>query len=217
MRDRKGLKDADIGLGNEKAINQLIAHHSVIFKPSQLLVWVSSDPYQEGEYICYDLNKIFNQPADFQAEIDVPEMRIAADTFLLSKEWTNFKEYGKKTDWIKIRLDMEESGFLSEPDIRHYLGLNPEYYYPHYLIGKYYLSQGMFDKAIEEFRISLKKEIPRKVDREEVEEMLEKAENDKKIAGNFHPVRSISNKIDSFKPASGSPFTQFINNCIFAP
>ena len=57
LRDRKGLHNADIGMGNEKAINQLIAHHSIVFEPKKLLVWVSTSPWQLGEYVAYDLNK----------------------------------------------------------------------------------------------------------------------------------------------------------------
>ena len=59
LRDQKGLNGANIGMGNEKAINQLIAHHSIIFEPKKLLVWVSTSPWQLGEYMAYDLNKIF--------------------------------------------------------------------------------------------------------------------------------------------------------------
>ena len=31
LRDHKGLQNTDLGLANEMAINQFIAHHSVIF------------------------------------------------------------------------------------------------------------------------------------------------------------------------------------------
>ena len=51
LRDRKGLNGKDIGMGNEKSINQLIAHHSIIFKPAKLLVWVSTAPFQLGKYV----------------------------------------------------------------------------------------------------------------------------------------------------------------------
>lgn len=33
LRDRYGLNNANIGMGNEKAINQLISHHSIVFEP----------------------------------------------------------------------------------------------------------------------------------------------------------------------------------------
>src|SRR5450432_1682468 len=35
LRDRDGLENTDIGLGNEKSVNQFIAHHSIIFEPQK--------------------------------------------------------------------------------------------------------------------------------------------------------------------------------------
>ena len=40
LRDMKGQSGQEIGMGNPLAINQLIAHHSVIFKPGEQLAWV---------------------------------------------------------------------------------------------------------------------------------------------------------------------------------
>ncbi|RZJ33755.1 MAG: acyl-CoA--6-aminopenicillanic acid acyl-transferase, partial [Chryseobacterium sp.] len=37
LRDQSGLKGERIGFGNEKAINQLLAHHAVIFSPEKRL------------------------------------------------------------------------------------------------------------------------------------------------------------------------------------
>ena len=57
LRDQLGMNNKNIGLTNEKSINQLIAHHSVIIKPADGLMWVSTQPFQLGKYSCYDLNK----------------------------------------------------------------------------------------------------------------------------------------------------------------
>lgn len=43
-------------------VNRPTTHHSVIFKPEERLMWVSSQPWQNGKYVCYDLNEIFNSP-----------------------------------------------------------------------------------------------------------------------------------------------------------
>jgi hypothetical protein len=60
LRNQLGLGDKNIGLGNERTINQLVAHHSIVFQPEQRLVWVSTGPWQLGKFVCYDLNKVFN-------------------------------------------------------------------------------------------------------------------------------------------------------------
>jgi predicted choloylglycine hydrolase len=89
LRDRQGLGGKDAGLGNEKAINQLIAHHSVIFKPVRKQIWVSTHPWQLGQYVCYDLNVVFANP-DFSSEIKIDGLTIPADTFLRTKDYRDF-------------------------------------------------------------------------------------------------------------------------------
>src|SRR5690606_11483429 len=61
LRNREGLKDDAIGLGNEKAINQLLAHHGIIFRPEENKVWVSSNPFQMGAFVGYDLDVAFQR------------------------------------------------------------------------------------------------------------------------------------------------------------
>jgi predicted choloylglycine hydrolase len=89
LRDRKGLGGKDIDLGNDKAINQLIGHHSVILKPALRQIWVSTHPWQLGRYICYNLNTIFAMP-DFSSEIRIDSLTIPVDTFLYTKDYTDF-------------------------------------------------------------------------------------------------------------------------------
>src|SRR5690606_3094154 len=90
-RDRFGLNNKDIGLGNEKAINQLIAHHSIVMMPDSLKFWVSSDPWQLGTFICYDLKKVFekkSKPVD--GTVAIKEMNKAADSFLYTKSYKDY-------------------------------------------------------------------------------------------------------------------------------
>jgi len=60
LREKKGVGNAELGLSNEKAINQLKAHHSVIFIPEKLIMYVSASPYNLGEYMAYNINNIFD-------------------------------------------------------------------------------------------------------------------------------------------------------------
>ncbi|HLP18833.1 MAG TPA: C45 family peptidase, partial [Chitinophagales bacterium] len=89
LRDQKGQKDKNIGIGNEKALNQLISHHAIIFQPEKLRFWVTANPYQLGEFVCYDLNKVFAQAPSLTAGLALNEadLTIPADTFLQSDAW----------------------------------------------------------------------------------------------------------------------------------
>ena len=92
LRDTRGLNDANIGLGNEKALNQLIGHHSVVFQPEKGIMWVSTSPWQLGKFVAYDLNKIF-QSANPSAEIYTRDLEVAADTLINTPEFANFLGY----------------------------------------------------------------------------------------------------------------------------
>ncbi|MBF0199623.1 MAG: peptidase C45, partial [Planctomycetes bacterium] len=60
LRNRYGKNQQNIGMSNEKAINQFIAHHAIIFQPAKLRIWLSTDHYQMGKMVCYDLANIFS-------------------------------------------------------------------------------------------------------------------------------------------------------------
>jgi len=178
LRDYKGLNDENIGMGNEKAINQFIAHHSIIFKPEELKVWVSTSPFQLGEYICYDLNQIFNR-ADTITQNSVlheTSLTIAKDSFLMNGKYEEFIRYKEIINQIQaaIKSDrkIEEEDFL----FNELIELNPEYYETYVYIGNYFNHFNMNDKAILAYRKALSKEIPNIYQRESI---LSKIEEDK--------------------------------------
>ena len=86
------MHDENIGLGNEKALNQFISHHSIVFEPQKLIVWVSTSPWQLGEYVAYDLKKVFAlQGMKQNHEIYDSTLNIAPDSFLLTSQFKNFE------------------------------------------------------------------------------------------------------------------------------
>src|SRR5258706_2137774 len=93
LRDQKGLDETNIGMGNEKSINQLVAHHAVIFQPEKLRVWVSTPPWQLGRFVCYDLNKVFSIKAINDQEIYDPTRTVQADSFLLTKAFRDYMKF----------------------------------------------------------------------------------------------------------------------------
>ncbi len=176
LRDQRGLDDKDIGMGNEKALNQLIAHHSIIFKPQEQLVWVSSNPYQLGEYVCYDLNKIFARYPGLKnnQELCEQERNIPADTFLFSEKYKDFLRYKEYKHSI-LFTQREVPHAVSLTMVRDYTGIietNPEFYYTYWLLGDYYRSLNSFATAVKYYEIALTKEIPREHETEYLQKVI---------------------------------------------
>ncbi|WP_209388511.1 C45 family peptidase [Chryseobacterium sp. RR2-3-20] len=168
LRDKSGLKEKSIGYGNEKAINQLLAHHAVIFSPEKRLVWVSSNPYQLGEFVCYDLNEIFSDKQLKNQRLAKSELNIAKDPFVDSQEYKNYEEF--KT----LNTQFDGKKLLSDEFINYYQSLNPDFWLVYYQAGKYYYDQKNYSKAKSEFEKALTKEITTIPDKKNVEKYLNK-------------------------------------------
>ena len=173
LRNKSGLKDQSIGYGNEKALNQLLAHHAVIFSPQKKLVWVSSNPYQLGEFVCYDLNEIFSGKPLSQSLLAKTDLNIARDPFADSQEFQNYelsKMYGKE---ITEAAD-DKKTLLTDDVIQSYKAMNPDFWLVYYQSGKYYFSKKEYSNAKIEFEKALAKEITTVPDRKNVEKYLKK-------------------------------------------
>ena len=172
LRNTEGLNKKSLGYGNEKAINQLLAHHGIIFKPEEKLVWVSSSPYQLGEFVCYDLEKIFN--SDFQGVISAQtqERNIPKSKFLLTKEYENYEKY--RILEHKIETDLKINKFIDSQSVMQLKNLNPDYWKAYFIIGKVLL-QNKDKRAKIYFEKSLSLEIPYSDERQEVEKYFKKS------------------------------------------
>lgn len=171
LRNRKGLDEKDIGLGNEKSLNQLIAHHSVIFKPSKLQVWVSTNPFQLGKYICYDLNKIFAEAPGLatKTELYIKELTIPADSFMYSPEFRKFTAFKQMKEGFRLIRKHKLNFTLSEKVIIDFINSNPEYFETYFILGNYYKDQNMKDLAVKYYNLALSKEITTVQDKEAIE------------------------------------------------
>ncbi|MCT2564380.1 C45 family autoproteolytic acyltransferase/hydolase [Chryseobacterium herbae] len=173
LRDKSGLKDQKIGYGNEKAINQLLAHHSVIFSPEKRLVWVSSNPYQLGEFVCYDLNEIFSGKKAAESLQAKTALNIARDPFADSQEFENYEMYKMMSEEVSAATNSKDI-FLTDDFIPHYLSLNPDFWLGYDQAGQYYYSKKEFANAKTAFEKALTKEITTVPDRKNVEKYLKK-------------------------------------------
>jgi len=175
LRDRNGLKNKEIGLGNEKALNQLLAHHGIVFQPEKRLVWVSANPYQLGEFVCYDLNKIFDSTLH-QAGHSVSSagLNIPQDPFLNSKSYQDYEQYRILDRIIDHKLKTKES--ISESEWQDYQELNPLFWAVYYKKGKYYFDQKRYGEALDQFQRANALEVTTAVDQKNIASYIRKIE-----------------------------------------
>ncbi len=171
LRETNGLKNMKLGYGNEKALNQLLAHHAVIFQPDKRLVWVSSNPYQLGEFTAYDLNKIFNDSI-LNYKMSVDSLRIEKDKFLLTKEYANYEQY--RIQNLKLTKLLEEKKEIKEDVLTSYIQNNPDFWKVYALVGDYYFQQKDYQQAVIYYKLALTKEITTTPDRNKTEKKLSK-------------------------------------------
>ncbi|HTB52563.1 MAG TPA: C45 family peptidase [Ferruginibacter sp.] len=166
LRDRKGLNGEDIGMGNEKAINQLIAHHSIVFEPKKLIVWVSTSPWQLGQFVAYDLNKVFAlQGMKTDQEIIDSGLTIAPDSFLLTQQYKDFVTFRKFKQRIADGETVNTDSLVAS---------NPQFYHAYVLAGDYSFKHNDFQKALDYYNIGLTKVIATKREADHIKTQIVK-------------------------------------------
>lgn len=177
LRNREGLNDKAIGYGNEKALNQLLAHHGIVFQPEDKRVWVSANPYQLGAFVAYDLDDVFakiyekNPPKSLSnAALTIPE-----DPFLHSEAYRKYEEFRSMKKDIEAALENEEE--IEPKQLKSFQQSNPEFWEVYYLTGKYYFQKGYFKAAVHAFETAKTKEITTVFDEEHIDEYLRKSKN----------------------------------------
>jgi isopenicillin-N N-acyltransferase like protein len=169
LRDRKGLHNADIGEGNEKAINQLIAHHSIVFEPQKRMVWVSTSPWQLGQYVAYDLKKIFSLHGLKQdIEITDSSLHVAPDSFLQTTAYKNFENY------LKFKQRIADGSKVNADSL---VASNPQFYNAYVLAADYLYKQKEYKKALHFYQQALTKVIATKKEEDHINDQVKKIKN----------------------------------------
>jgi len=174
LRNKNGLNNERIGYGNEKALNQMLAHHGIVFQPEDLKVWVSSNPYQLGEFVAYDLNEIFeNIKKNPEARpISSSSENIEADPFLQTLAYRHYERYRELKSEITTAIASEEkieTSLLSE-----FVAVNPDLWEVHFLVGTYYYENELYQKALEAFEAAKTKEATTVPDMEALDKYIKK-------------------------------------------
>lgn len=184
LRDQHGVEGVNVGMGNQLAINQLIAHHSVVFKPDSLLVWVSAGPWQLGKFVAYDLKKIFNLNINVikeNREIYSAGRTIPADSFLSSPAMDQYQAYQDMT--LKINNFKKNQVAMPDNFEIEYIRSNPALYMTYVHLADYFEHTGVFHKAYSYYQTALSRKLPGKDEEKNLKEksadMLKKMTHDK--------------------------------------
>lgn len=173
LRNKEGLQNIALGYGNEKALNQLMAHHGIIFKPKEKLVWVSANPYQLGEFVCYNLDSIFkDRKTNTAISFEQENLNIAKDPFLETTKYKNYQSF--RIEDHKIDLYLKNKTAISAEFIQNYQSLNPDYWVVYYKTGLYFYQKKDFRKSQDYFEKALTKEITTAPEKAQIEKYLKK-------------------------------------------
>ncbi len=168
LRDVSGLQNENLGLGNEKALNQLMAHHGVIFKPSELKMWVSNNPYQLGAFDAYDLNTVFKS----KELKPIKNLELPKDDFINSKDFKRYKKFKVLHKTIEIATNSKK--IVSNEILTTYKKSNPELWLVYKQLGDYFYSQKQWQNATDNYQIALQKVISSKDQQKSIEQKLKK-------------------------------------------
>lgn len=180
LRNQKGLDNAELGMGNPKAINQLLAHHGIVFQPEKRLLWVSANPFQLGDFVCYDLNEIFDvqegtrisETESLSVHLYIDSLNIAADTFLDSTAYTDFLLYKELKNRLFSHIALGKDITWNQELEQAFIQSNPESYITYFMLGDYYLINENKAVARSYYQLSLTKEVASLQERNKIKQKL---------------------------------------------
>jgi isopenicillin-N N-acyltransferase-like protein len=143
------------------------------------LMWVSANPFQLGELVCYDLNRIFKQNgAPFSNGLSTDSLNILADPFLESQEYEQFLHFKATKQRIFDFLVYGRGTDLTPTEEQAFLASNPKSYITHQLLGELQLNRKQNAKAVVYFKQALALEVASENDRAWLRNKIAEAEEE---------------------------------------
>jgi isopenicillin-N N-acyltransferase-like protein len=94
LRDRRGVNDAELPLGDRRAIDALIATHGVIMDTRERTLWVSVSPHLLGRFVAFDLVRLLD-PQYEPADSAPPSRSIPEDPLLTSGQYERWRSLAR--------------------------------------------------------------------------------------------------------------------------
>ena len=179
LRDIRGVDGEDVGYCNDLSINQMLAMHSVIFKPAEKKIWVSTSPWQFGKFVCFDLDEVFGEGDESRNSFSEyaqltgvsgtathsrctlvgdsgfsdDEMSIPEDKFLETEAFRNILKF--KTMQQMLAAASKSRREVQSDSLALFVSWNPSYYGTYVSVASYLESLGKNAEADEYYRRAL--------------------------------------------------------------
>ncbi len=167
-----GKGGENIGMGNEMAINQLIAHHSVVFEPENLNIYVCTQPKDFYPYIKYNLQDILNVETHGRASHNhgyASDYKIACQYFAVADSMRQSKEYSDFCTFVYYKNRKDLTSFPDE-----LIKFNPKYFESYNIAGDVYIMFDARKAACERWKQALECKIPKLAQRKAIEDKIKK-------------------------------------------
>jgi len=174
LRDRKGPGGTDVGMGDPSTINQLLAHHAVIFQPNERRMWVSNSPYQCGAFVCYDLRDVFARCAagNVVGPIHDTARTIAEDPFIRTPEFAAHERWQRVRMAITERVLTGNAFTLTASEEAAFVASNPKSWLTYAALGDLRKAENKCAAASEHYQLALTLPVPSMQEKEKLEHKL---------------------------------------------
>lgn len=147
LRDRHGLDDSPLGLGNRNALDHLSTTHSVVVDATAMVLWVAEGPSNIGRYRAFDLASLLGRNDDHPTPLeDIP-----ADPLLYSEAYRDYQEARESIDHARSLL-VQGAPKRALWSAKVALALAPDIAPLHRLLGDIERELGHRSKAVEHYR-----------------------------------------------------------------
>lgn len=168
LRNRTGVDDEPLGLGNRNALDALTSAYGVVADLSEMVLWVSRGPHLLGSFAPVDLKPLLGLPVKLDSALEP----IAADPLLGS---ARHGRYGLARSQMAGARRLREQGDLQAAvDLAsRAVSMQPESVEAHTLIADLLWQRGQREKAKEHYRQVLELHPPRVREMERIKNLLQ--------------------------------------------
>ncbi len=182
LRDKMGVDDKPLGLGNRNAIDGLIACHSVIMDVTAGKMWVAVWPNAEGAYIGMDVLAMLDHSVG-QVEYvgDSAPSRLAEDSMMVAGPGDGRSPWERLLAARAAEKSAEDALAAGSADLalsfaENVIRDNPDFYMGHELRGRALLMRGDAAGAKAELMEAMKQDPPYAQHRTAIEGLLRKCD-----------------------------------------